>query len=359
MSEFTFLKGRAYLGILQFTKHLYNELGFNELDIAKLNGIRLNISIEEIINAKSGIYGDIVYKEGVEKEIFWKRLELEKPFIAHFNSINEAANLLKNMQRNWAMYPFKCIRRSFLIKEKLPFISEKPRNFPYIIPLNDMGIFTLLDEHTLFASCKTSIPLPLGELHFIEDKINPPSRAYLKLYEALCLMDYYKRLSYCNDSSVAKANEDIKVTGIFTKDSTKSFSNLHCIDAGACPGGWSWVLEKLGANITAIDRSPLDPSLMKKPNINFITHDVFTLSPQYFGKVDWVFSDVICYPPRLLQWIYKWLDSALCEQFICTIKMQGKPDMKSIKEASQIPHSKVIHLSHNKHELTFLHAPFI
>lgn len=369
MSEFTFLRGKAYLAIPEFTKHLYNELGLNELDIA-----RLNTHVESYAAFQSAIYGDIVYKEGVEKKVFWKRLELEKPFIAHFNSINEVANLLKDMQRNWAMHPFKCIRRSFLIKEKLPFITEKPRNFPYIIPLKPMGIFTLLDEHTLFASAVTSSPLPLGELHFIEDKINPPSRAYLKLYEALCLMDYYKRESHAKnmvtggltgsgglsgDSVKGKNTCDVTECGIFTKDERKAFDNLNCVDAGACPGGWSWVLDKLGANITSIDRSPLASSLMEKPNIKFIKHDAFTLQPQYFGKVDWVFSDVICYPPRLLEWIHKWLDSGLCEQFICTIKMQGEPDMKSIKEASNIPHSKVVHLSYNKHELTFLHSPFL
>ncbi|MGP1437911.1 MAG: SAM-dependent methyltransferase [Treponema sp.] len=322
------LPGKAWLSIPKFESHLYNELGLHfPPEGSPFDNVR--------------VYNGIVYKEGITKEIFWKKLEMEEPFIATFSSITEASNILKSIQRNWAMYPYKCIRRAELIKQKLPFISEKQKQFPYIIPNTPMGIFTLLDEHTLFASSKTSSPLPLGQLHFIEDKINPPSRAYLKLYEALCLMDYYKRTFYKNDDA-----------GLFNKGQEKPFNK--CIDAGASPGGWTWVLDLLNANITAIDRAPLLPSLMNKPNIEFIKHDAFTLQPSYFGKVDWVFSDVICYPPRLLEWVHKWIDSKLCSQFICTIKMQGEPDMKSIQSFVSIPNSKIVSLTANKHELTWL-----
>lgn len=331
MDSITFLPGKAWLSIPKFESHLYAELELSK--DASLDSFHESVRV----------YDRIVYKEGVSKKIFWAKLEMEEPFIAKFSSITEASSILKSIQRNWAMYPYKCIRRSELIKQKLPFVSEKQKPFPYIIPTAPMGIFTLLDENTLFASSKTSSPLPLGELHFIEDKINPPSRAYLKLYEALCLFDYYKRTFYQDASA-----------GIFNKTKEKNFENITCIDAGASPGGWTWVLDSLGASITAIDRAFLAPSLMKKSNINFITHDAFTLQPLHFGKVDWVFSDVICYPPRLLEWVQKWLDSKLCSQFICTIKMQGEPDMKSIQSFANIPNSKIVNLTANKHELTWL-----
>jgi len=324
------LKGRAYLAIPRFESHLYDELK---------EGAKLNYTPSSILE-----YGSILYVDEPPSHVFWKSLVLEAPFIAHFKSIGEACNILKSLQRNWAFKEFKCIRRSHLIKEKLPFISQKPKAFPYRIPISPMGIFTLLDENTMLASPKTSSPLPLGAINFIEDKINPPSRAYLKLYEALCLLDYYKRL-------YSKSDE-----GIFN---SKAFSDLLCIDAGASPGGWSWVLEGLGARIIAIDRSPLASHLMKSKQIDFIAHDAFTLSPQSFGKVDWVFSDVICYPPRLLSWVHKWLERGLCDNFLCTLKMQGEPDMESIKAFAKIPHSRIIHLSYNKHEITFIRSPSI
>ena len=68
----------------------------------------------------------------------------------------------------------------------------------------------------------------------------------------------------------------------------------------------------LGAKVFAVDRAELAPSLMQNPRIKFLAHDAFTLKPQeiseQFGEVDWIFSDVICYPERLFEWILKWLD---------------------------------------------------
>lgn len=350
-SKLNFLNGKAWLSIPYFEGHLFKELG-----------IEYDSQLKEYKKLPRGVsvYGDIIYCVRHPKNIFWNRLCLEKPFTASFNSINEAAQILRSIQRNWALYPFNCIRRSELIKQKLPYISEKTKSFPYKVPQAQMGIWTLLDENTLFASALTSSPFPLGQIFFEEDKINPPSRAYLKIQEALTLMQYYKD---CAVSKTASGQTDGAQFLPDTKQNTvRDFfinGNTVCTDAGASPGGWTWVLDGLGAKIIAVDRAELDAKLMKKPNIEFIKHDAFTLAPETFGKVDLVCSDVICYPPRLLNWIEKWLNSGLCENFICTIKMQGEPDMETVRKFAAVPNSKIIHLTANKHELTWLHAPFL
>ena len=92
----------------------------------------------------------------------------------------------------------------------------------------------------------------------------------------------------------------------------------------------------------------------RKPNITFIKHDAFTLKPADLGPQDWVCSDVICYPERLLEWVNLWLDSGLCKNFICTIKMQGKADHAITKVFADIPGSHIVHLTANKHELTWI-----
>ena len=106
--------------------------------------------------------------------------------------------------------------------------------------------------------------------------------------------------------------------------------------------------------MTAIDRSELAPGLMAKPNIRFLKHDAFTLKPEDFGPTDWVCSDVICYPPRLLEWVEKWLESGLARNFICTIKMQGAADHETTRRFAAIPGSSIVHLGANKHELTWI-----
>jgi 23S rRNA (cytidine2498-2'-O)-methyltransferase len=187
-----------------------------------------------------------------------------------------------------------------------------------------MGSFVLLDERRLIASARCSSPFPNGEIAFEENKVDPPSRAYLKLYEALTLAGRHPG------------------------------PGDRCIDSGACPGGWTWVLSRLGARVTAIDRTELDPRLMKDPKVEFLKHSAFTLSPADLGKTDWLFSDVICYPEKLYEWIVAWLESGLCDNFVCTIKMQGEPDWETMARFKAIPGSRLIHLSNNKHELTWI-----
>ena len=278
-------------------------------------------------------YGDLVYYENAapfaNATPYWARTCMLEPFILTFNSIGEAASALKGIQRNWAPYQYTCFRRAQLIQEKLPYINLKERKFPLQIPDSPMGLYTLIDEHTLIASAETTSALPAGALNLVEDHENPPSRAYLKIQESLTLANYYFGCGLPGPGQ-------------------------KCFEAGACPGGWTWVLAGLGAQVYAVDRAELVPELMENPLVTFRAHDAFTIPPEEVGPVDWVFSDVICYPDRLLKWIHTWLDSGLTRHMICTIKMQGEIDWELIAQFAAIPDSHIVHLNYNKHELTFM-----
>ena len=379
------LAGKAWIPVKGFESHLDDELA---LQAHGLPGRmwRFSSASESYSDFKvNGVpvqSSKLVYCEDIRQEVFWKQLCWEEPFVVRFRSIGEAAELLRGIQRNWAHYPLNCFRRAELIGEKLPYISKKEKPFPYTVPLAGMGVWSLLDEHTLIASAKTSSPFPLGVIRFTEDHQNPPSRAYLKLWEALTLLDFYYRraaeartqpaeirslpvgavpveIHSLSTEAVAAEQKGTAVPPVIPVDWALPQRGSHCVDAGACPGGWTWVLNNLGAEITAIDRSPLADFLMREPRITFMQHDAFTLTPESLGKQDWVFSDVICYPPRLFEWVERWRASGLCSKFICTIKMQGAPDFDTIRRFAEIPHSKIVHLTANKHELTWLCAPFI
>ena len=290
-------------------------------------------------------YGDILYLENIEgifsssnpEEIapqelpYWARTTFLKPFILHFDSIGEAASVLKEIQRNWAPYQYQNFRRAALIQDKLPYINLKVRKFPVEIPKSPIGVYTLIDDKTILASALTSSYIPAGRIEFVEDHENPPSRAYLKIQESL---------------TMARLLFDAELPG----------SESRCFEAGACPGGWTWVLVNLGSQVYAVDRAELAPSLMGNPLVTFQAHDAFTLKPEDIGKCDWVFSDVICYPERLLEWVKVWLDSGLTKNMICTIKMQGEIDYEIVSKFAAIPNSRVVHLNYNKHELTWIHC---
>lgn len=287
----------------------------------------------------TSVYGDLLYYEDfpVEKVQnendlpYWARTTMLEPEIIEFNSIGEAASALKSRQRSWAPYQYQFFRRANLIQEKLPYVNLKVRKFPVKIPSSPIGLYTLISERSMICSAKTSSFLPAGQIVFEEDHENPPSRAYLKIQESLTMANLLQ------GAELPKVGD-------------------KCFEAGACPGGWTWVLVGLGANVHAVDRAPLAPSLMENPLVKFQTHDAFTLKPEEIGPCEWVFSDVICYPERLLKWVKEWLSSGLVKNMICTIKMQGEPQWDVIREFAEIPGSRVVHLNYNKHELTWIHC---
>lgn len=324
------IKGVAFLAYPETLAFLKSELK---------NRFKLDDSVRLKCN------GDILYLENIEgifsssnpEEIapqelpYWARTTFLKPFILHFDSIGEAASALKEIQRNWAPYQYQNFRRAALIQDKLPYINLKVRKFPVEIPKSPIGVYTLIDDKTILASALTSSYIPAGRIEFVEDHINPPSRAYLKIQESL---------------TMARLLFDAELPG----------PESRCFEAGACPGGWTWVLVNLGSQVYAVDRAELAPSLMGNPLVTFQAHDAFTLKPEDIGKCDWVFSDVICYPERLLEWVKVWLDSGLTKNMICTIKMQGEIDYEIVSKFAAIPDSRVVHLNYNKHELTWIHC---
>ena len=334
----TDLKGIAFLAFPEQKDFLISELK----DRFMLGSQPHNLVVPEPVEGPASTnalsqYADLLYfpdksaflQASGGKYPYWARTCMLDPFILKFDSIGEAAATLKELQRNWAPYQYTCFRRAQLIQEKLPYINLKERKFPFTIPDSPMGLYTLIDEHTLIASASTSSPLPAGTIRFIEDHQNPPSRAYLKIQESLTLADFYFK---CGLPAPGQ----------------------KCFEAGACPGGWTWVLAGLGAQVYAVDRAQLAPELMENPLITFRAHDAFTIPPEEVGPVDWVFSDVICYPERLLEWIHKWLDSGMTRHMICTIKMQGAIDWPLIDRFARIPNSRIVHLNYNKHELTII-----
>src|SRR6267154_209184 len=94
----------------------------------------------------------------------------------------------------------------------------------------------------------------------------------------------------------------------------------RCLDLGASPGGWTWALAKLGATVVAIDKAPLDPKVAAMPGVEWRGESAFGLDPASVGPVDWLFSDIVCYPARLLKLVERWQASGLVRNFVCTLK---------------------------------------
>lgn len=77
------------------------------------------------------------------------------------------------------------------------------------------------------------------------------------------------------------------------------------------------------------------------------------MAPSSVGPVDWLLSDVICYPERLYRLLERWLESGLSRNMVCSVKFQGRTDHALIRRFAAIPGARLVHLRHNRHELTW------
>lgn len=236
-------------------------------------------------------------------------------------SVKGAADALRAIQRNWAGYGAAHYRRMALISERLPPVKAPALTFPQSAPASHLGGWTLLAPDRLLVSPTKSSPFVDGECHFIRDHVGPPSRAYLKLWEALVRFGRWPT------------------------------AGEKCLDLGASPGGWTWVLATLGADVTAVDKTPLDPNVAAMPGVTERLDSAFSVPPE---PVDWLFSDIVAYPDRLLSLVRHWIDARAVRHVVCTIKFQGPTDHDAAEAFGAVPGGQVIHLFHNKHELTFL-----
>jgi len=268
--------------------------------------------------------GRLLLVDGEAEPVAWAANTWFEPQTIAIASIADGAKKLRALQRNWVLYAYRLHRRARLIQEQLPHVSAKPLVFPQPAPTAPLGSWTLVDEKTILAAPRCSSPFPNGELQFVEDKTAPPNRAYLKLWEALTVIG------------------------------RRPQPGERCLDLGASPGGWSWVLQSLGAGVVSVDKAPLAPAIAKLPNLEFRQVSAFSLAPEDVGPVDWLFSDIVCYPARLLALVEHWLQSRLARNIVCTLKFQGPTDHVTARRFAAIPGSRIMHLHHNKHELTWV-----
>jgi 23S rRNA (cytidine2498-2'-O)-methyltransferase len=268
-------------------------------------------------------HGRIFVVSGPPRQPAWAQDVWQNAEYIKISSIGEAAKELRRRHNWWACESFHLHRRAALITEKLPRVKKNEIRFLSPLPKQQWGAWTLIANDEILASTTTSSRFPLGEMHFIENKTEAPSRAYLKLWE------------------------------LFTVHGVRPQPGETCLDLGASPGGWTWVLAGLGANVKAYDRSELAPHLMQMKNVVFEKRNAFALKPKEIGPVDWLFSDVICYPEQLFKLVDEWLKSDLCANFVCTIKFKGETDHITARKFASIPGSRLQHLFHNKHELTW------
>lgn len=253
---------------------------------------------------------------------YWAQFVVEVEAVP-VESIKKAADKLKALHNLWAPFPICEFRRLELIQEQLTKIYSFEYKFLEPIKEKDWYFWTLLSKNEMIFA-KQPTKLPLNEVKFSEDKETPPNRAYLKLWELLTIHKIIPK-----------------------KDST-------AIDFGSSPGGWTWVLSHVCKSVTSIDKARLDLRIESLPNVKYQKGDVFTMDLKKLPKHDWIFCDVICFPEKIVEQIHIWRKMQLAENFVVTIKFKERPSKLAVQELEKIEGSRLLHLNHNKNELTWI-----
>lgn len=316
MATITPLDGSLVLAPLGFEKETLRELGGKARPV--IDGARLFAIASPTI--------DVAWSANV-----WRH-----PLRIRFDDVDDALATLRGLSPRWSALPLARIDDTSRIAKRLRAVTPTPIAFPSEAPTDHaaasfgrpdpLASFALLDAQTLLASTRCSSVFPNGEVVFAEDRRGPPSRAYLKLWEALVRMR--RRPTYGD----------------------------RCIDLGSSPGGWTWALQRLDAWVLSVDKAPLDPRIARLPRVECRRASAFSLDAKSTGNLDWIVSDVICYPERLFAMLDRFLEVHPRASYVVTIKFQGEAEMKPVRDFVDRHGGELVHLHHDKHELTWMRA---
>lgn len=264
---------------------------------------------------------------GVQAQALVDQFEGEaQNLFLHVFGISESVGVL---QSGRCELLFSKIKKDFKkrgIQIERSYTSNTPILKVLIMPDRSL-YYSFLTEDERAEYFQLMSPFPGGFTTITDDK-DAPSRAFKKIIEAQ------------------------KVMGKFIT------SGETLLDLGACPGGWSYIGLVNGASVTSVDRSPVVETLLRHPKLEYFEGDAFKFNGT--GFYDWVVSDIICAPERILELIDKWVIPKKCNQFVFTLKFKGDDNydvMKLFKNHDELNTSwNVIlrQLNVNKNEATIM-----
>jgi len=270
-----------------------------------------------------------VQKLPSDTSIFWAQAVSEEMGRYEFRSISDAQNHLKIIGKVWSYYPINSVRRGQLIADGLYTIKPKKWEPFQKLPSGPLNIFSLLNDKTILYGVRVTPSIPIGSLKFEETR-EPPSRAYIKLWEALTYLGERPK------------------------------SSDMVLELGSSPGGWTWVLaNQIGCRVLCLDRGEMNQKILSLKNVRWLKKDAFS----YIERLDplsfqWLLSDMACDPKRLFEVVKNWVTINPNSKCVCTIKLTNQISniFELLHQFSSVPFSKVIHLNSNKHELTWMYS---
>jgi 23S rRNA (cytidine2498-2'-O)-methyltransferase len=129
-----------------------------------------------------------------------------------------------------------------------------------------------------------------------------------------------------------------------------------CVDLGAAPGGWTFVLRERRARVIAVDPAFLARSLQKRRGVEHVRADAFRFEPH--EPVDWLFSDMAWRPLESAALLAKWARRGWARLMIANIKLPMKKKAEMLVRVREIladggwRNLRVRQLYHDREEVT-------
>ena len=97
---------------------------------------------------------------------------------------------------------------------------------------------------------------------------------------------------------------------------------MRAADLGAAPGGWTWVLQRNGLQVTAIDNGPLRQHVLDSAGVDHLRADGFAWQPP--RPLDWMVCDMVEQPRRVASRMAQWFAQGWCSRAIFNLKLPMK-----------------------------------
>lgn len=103
-----------------------------------------------------------------------------------------------------------------------------------------------------------------------------------------------------------------------------------CVDLGAAPGGWTWLLLQYRARVIAVDPAKLRPDLLSRRGLVHVRKSAFDFAPD--EPVDWLFCDMAWRPLEVAQMLARWARRKWASLLVANFKLPMKRKAEMVRD---------------------------
>jgi len=194
------------------------------------------------------------------------------------------------------------------------------------------------------------------------------------LFAQVCLIDPERAVAgvtYSNAAlSLARGGRTrVRVTGHFPSRAARKLEEALawlgvepgagelCVDLGAAPGGWTYVLADRRARVVAVDPANLKPEILAMKGVKHVKQSAFNYKPD--AEVDWLFCDMAWRPLEAAALLAKWGRNRWARMVVANIKLPMTKKAEIVARVRHIlategdwKHIRVRQLYHDRDEIT-------